>query len=217
MIARALLLVAGFAAAASAAQVRAPREEKAPLSGPHQADLKRLDDHLAKDDEAAAASLLRRLQPRLDQQEHRLAAQAYREVVQRAPADTAARLRLGASLPLSGQVRAAEPELARVVAEAKEAPQAHYWMGALLFEQKRYPEAKKHLERALALDPRCVDCMAHLAHAAYLDNDPPLCESFLARAEALDPAHVQSNLVAGILANRNGRHDAASTRRSTTG
>ena len=87
MLARALLLVAGFAAAASAAQVRAPREEKAPLSGPHQADLKRLDDHLAKDDEAAAASLLRRLQPRLDQQEHRLAAQAYREVVQRALED----------------------------------------------------------------------------------------------------------------------------------
>lgn len=142
-------------------------------------------------------------------QEHGLAAQAYREYVARAPADTSARLRLGASLLLSGQVREAEKELKRGLAEAPESPQAHYWMGALLFEQKRYPDARARLERALELDPRCVDCMAHLAQVAYFDNDLALCESFVSRAEALDPAHVQTQLVAGMLANRTGRYEQA--------
>jgi len=290
------------------------RAGQAPLSGPHRAELKRLDDLLAKDDTAGAASLLGRLQPRIDAderfgfdtiyvlvgrrrfaeakeqwnrlaprlqqalrepsrpgggapdtvrqrraaealfvqgllgartgakeaalrdlrqadgygfppldsplmrlaadclaelQEHALAAQAYREYVARAPADTGARLRLGASLLLSGQVRDAEKELARALPEAPESPQAHYWMGALRLEQKRYPEAKVELQRALSLDPACVDCMAHLAHTAYLDNDLALCQSLLSRAEAIDPAHVQANLVAGMLANRTGRYDAA--------
>jgi tetratricopeptide (TPR) repeat protein len=142
-------------------------------------------------------------------QEHALAAQAYREYVARAPADTSARLRLGAALLLSGQVRDAEKELARALAEAPESPQAHYWMGALRLEQKRYPEARAELQRALALDPACVDCMAHLAHTAYLDNDLALCGSLLAGAEAIDPAHAQANLVAGMLANRTGRYEAA--------
>jgi tetratricopeptide (TPR) repeat protein len=142
-------------------------------------------------------------------QQHALAAQAYREFVKRAPADVSARLRLGASLLLSGQVREAEKELARALAEAPGSPQAQYWMGALLFEQKRYPDARERLQRALALEPRCVDCMAHLAQIAYLDNDLALCESLIARAQELDPAHVQTHLVAGMLANRTGRYEAA--------
>jgi len=142
-------------------------------------------------------------------QEHALAAQAYREVVKRAPGDANARLRLGASLLSSGQVGAAEKELARVLAEAPGTPQIHYWMGALLAEQKRTEAAKTHLERALALDPRCVGCMAQLAHIAYLAQDDRLCESFLAKAAALDPAHVETNLVSGMLANRTRRYDLA--------
>jgi tetratricopeptide (TPR) repeat protein len=292
----------------------AARAGQTPLAGPHRAQLTRLDDLLAKDDTAGAASLLGRLQPQLDAderfaldaiyvlvgrrrfaeakeqwnrlaprlqqslrapsersagaseaerrrrtaealfvqgllgarsgageqalldlrqadgygfppldsplmllaaeclaelQEHALAAQAYREYVSRAPADTSARLSLGASLLLSGRVREAETELARVLAEAPESPQAQYWMGALLFEQKRYPDARARLQRALELDARCVDCMAHLAQVAYLDDDLALCESFVSQAEALDPAHVQTQLVAGMLANRTGRYEAA--------
>jgi tetratricopeptide (TPR) repeat protein len=142
-------------------------------------------------------------------QEHALAAQAYQEVVKRAPGDASLRLRLGSSLLASGRLGAAEKELARVLAEAPATPQAHYWMGALLTEQKRTEAAKTHLERALALDPGCVGCMAQLAHIAYLAGDDRLCESFLAKAAALDPAHVETNVVSGMLANRAGRHDLA--------
>jgi tetratricopeptide (TPR) repeat protein len=142
-------------------------------------------------------------------QEHALAAGAYRERVKRAPADVSARLGLGASLLASGQIAAAEKELTRVLAEAPGSPPAHYWMGALLVEQKRHEEAKTHLERALALDPRCVGCLAQLAHIAYLAGDDRRCGSFLAKAEALDPADMQTNLVSGMLANRAGRHDLA--------
>jgi tetratricopeptide (TPR) repeat protein len=142
-------------------------------------------------------------------QEHARAAQAYREFVERVPGDAGARLRLGVSLLASGRVAAAEKELARVLAEAAGAPQAHYWMGVLLFAQKRHELAKEHLERALALDPHCVGCMAHLAHVAYLAGDDRGCEALLAKALAADPADGETHLVAGMLANRAGRHDAA--------
>jgi len=142
-------------------------------------------------------------------QEPTLAAQAYRAFLERSPGDVEARMRLGAALLLSGQVGAAEPELARALEKAPQSPQASYWMGALRFEQKRYDEAKTRLEQALKLEPRCIDCMAQLAHIAYLSGDDRLCESFLKKAEALDPAHVETNLVAGMLANRAGQYQSA--------
>jgi len=307
---RAVLLVA--LAAATCALAPAGSQETRPLSSRNQQDLKRLDDHLAAGDAAAAAAALQELQPRLDADERlaldaiyvllgrqrvaeakeqwnrlaprlqqaiadsrpgataerarqrraaealfvqgllgcradskasalrdleqadgygfppldsrlivlaanclvelhepALAAQAYRAFLERTPGDSDARLRLGASLLLSGQVGAADPELARALAETPRSPQAHYWMGALRFQQKRYDEARERLEQALSLDPRCVDCMAQLAHVAYLAGDDPLCESFLKQAEALDPAHVETNLVAGMHANRSGQYALA--------
>ena len=68
-LARALLLLAAGAAAASAAQVKPAREAAAPLSGRHGADLKRLDDLLARGDAGAAARLVGELQPGIDADE----------------------------------------------------------------------------------------------------------------------------------------------------
>jgi tetratricopeptide (TPR) repeat protein len=315
-LAHALLLLAGLAGAAQGAQRRPAVDPAAPLSGPHRAELGRLDAALAKGDERSLAALLAELQPRIDASErfaldalyvlvgrrrfaeareqwnrlapklqaklgsgaatggseeerrrraaealfvqglltarggardealrdlrqadgygfppldsplmrlaadclaelseHRLAAQAYGEYLKRAPADTDARLSLAASLVLSGQVRSADAELARVREEERrakrETPRAQFWTGALRLEQKRYDEARRHLERALELDPSCVDCVAHLAQLAYLDGDDALCASLLARAEALDASNVEAGLVAGMLANRNGRYAEA--------
>ena len=142
-------------------------------------------------------------------QEHALAARAYREVLKRSPGNEPARLRLGNCLYSMGQLAAAERELEEVLRRAPATPQAHYELGAVLFEQKRNDEAKAHLERELARDARCLPCMGKLAHLAYLAGDDRLCESWLAKAAALDPEHLETNLVSGMLENRTGRYDLA--------
>jgi tetratricopeptide (TPR) repeat protein len=141
--------------------------------------------------------------------EHALAAQAYQEVVSRAPENLHARLRLGASLLSSGKLLAAEKELEDVLRRAPGHPQASFYLGAVLFEQKRTGEARARLERELKLDPRCYGCMAKLAHIAYLDGDDRQCESWLAQAKALEPDYVEANLVSGMLAGRHGRYEEA--------
>jgi tetratricopeptide (TPR) repeat protein len=141
--------------------------------------------------------------------EHVLAAQAYQEVVSRAPENLHARLRLGASLLSSGRLGAAEKELDEVLRRAPAHPQANFYLGAVLFEQKRTDEARARLERELAVDPRCYGCMAKLAHIAYLNGDERLCESWLAKAAALERDYVETNLVSGMLASRQGRYDQA--------
>jgi tetratricopeptide (TPR) repeat protein len=142
-------------------------------------------------------------------QEPALAAQAWREVLKRAPEDVPARLGLGAALLASGLIGPAEKEARAALAGQPDAPQAHLLLGAALLEGKRAEEARTHLERALETDPRCVGCMARLAHVAYLAGDDRQCESWLAKALAVDPGDVESHLVAGMLANRKGRHEQA--------
>jgi tetratricopeptide (TPR) repeat protein len=138
-----------------------------------------------------------------------LAAQAYREVVSRAPENAAARLRLGIALYSSGQVGAAERELAEALRRAPALPRARFYLGAALFELKRPGEAREQLERELLADPRCSGCMGRLAHIAYLDGRDAECESWLARALALEKDDVEANLVSGMLANRTGRYAQA--------
>jgi tetratricopeptide (TPR) repeat protein len=144
-----------------------------------------------------------------DLKEHALAAQAYQEVVSRAPGNVQARLRLGAALYSAGKLGAAEKELDEVLRRAPRHPQANFYLGAVLFEQKRTEEARVRLERELALDPRCYGCMAKLAHIAYLNGDDGQSQSWLGKAAALDPDYVETNLVSGMLASRAGRYDQA--------
>ena len=144
-----------------------------------------------------------------DLQQPTLAAQAYRAFLERSPADVKARLRLGVALYSSGQVGAAEKELREVLRQGPDTPQAHYFLGAVLFEQKRTDEAQTLLEQELALDPACAGCLAKLAHVAYLAGDDRQCEAWLAKAAALDPEHVETNLVSGMLENRTGQYEQA--------
>jgi tetratricopeptide (TPR) repeat protein len=150
-----------------------------------------------------AADCLRELQ------ENTLAAQAYQEIVKRAPGNASARLGLGLSLYASGSFPAARTELEELLRRAPRTPGAHYALGAVLFEQKRYDEARDNLQRELELDPRCVDCMARLAHVAYIEGDDRQCSSWLDRATALDPANGEASLVSGMLAYRAGRYEQA--------
>jgi len=145
----------------------------------------------------------------LELKENALAAQAYQEVVSRAPENLAARLRLGTSLYLSGKLDAAEKELEQVLRRAPDYPEANFYLGAVLFEQKRTGEARARLDRELNLDPRCYGCMARLAHIAYLEGDDGQCASWLAKAAALEPDYVETNLVTGMLASRQGRYEQA--------
>jgi Flp pilus assembly protein TadD len=141
--------------------------------------------------------------------EYGLATQAYREILKHTPHNAEARLRLGVSLYLSGQLAPAEKELEQVVRQATALPYAHYYLGAVLLEQKRVEEAGVQLKRELAADNRCYGCMAKLAHLAYLKGDDRQCESWLAKAVALNPDDPETNLVYGMLANRAGRYDQA--------
>ena len=144
-----------------------------------------------------------------DLQEDDLAAQAYREMLQRAPGNTRARLGLGVALFSSGDLVGAEREITRVVAGDSATPMANYWLGAVLLEQKRPDEAKTALELELDRQPHCTDCLAKLAQVAYLAGEDRECETWLSQAMALDSKQVEANLVSGMLANRTGRYDLA--------
>ena len=141
--------------------------------------------------------------------EYALATQAYREVLKHAPQNAAGAAAAGRRPVSSGELGPAEKELEQVLRQAPRLPHAHYYLGAVLFEQKRTDEARAHLERELAPDPRCVGCMAKLAHVAYLKGDDRQCESWLAKATALDPDDLETNLVSGMLENRTGRYEQA--------
>jgi tetratricopeptide (TPR) repeat protein len=141
--------------------------------------------------------------------EYDLATQAYREIVKRAPRNAEARLRLGASLYSSGQLASAEQDLDQALRQDPGLPQAHYFLGEVLFALKRFEDARSHMERELSADARCYACMAKLAHIAYLKGDDRQCQSWLAKAAALEPDYPETNLVHGMLASRAGRYDQA--------
>jgi tetratricopeptide (TPR) repeat protein len=142
-------------------------------------------------------------------QEYSMAEAAYRELLKRAPANLPARLGLAISLYASGQHVSARQELEALLRRAPGTPRASFYLGAVLFEEKRYDEARARFERELAQDPRCVDCLAKLAHLAYIAGDDRLCASWLAKATAIDAAHPEVSLVSGMLALRAGRYPEA--------
>jgi tetratricopeptide (TPR) repeat protein len=107
------------------------------------------------------------------------------------------------------QVDAARVELEEVLRRAPSTAGANYLLGAVLVDLLRYEDARTHLERELGRDPRCIACLSRLAHVAYLEGRDPDCEALLRRAAAIDPDDVESRMIAGLLAFRAGRYDAA--------
>jgi tetratricopeptide (TPR) repeat protein len=142
-------------------------------------------------------------------QEYDLSANAYREFLKREPASIPARLGLSMALYAARRFPAAEAELGALLRLAPDTPIANYALGAVLFEQNRYDEARRYLTRELEIDPRCTACLSRLAHIAYLDGDDTQSQSLLARATALDPDDVEAHMVLGLLACRGGRYAEA--------
>jgi tetratricopeptide (TPR) repeat protein len=145
----------------------------------------------------------------MDLGEPGLAAAAYQEVVKTRPADVEARLRLGAALYGAGRLDAAATELEEVLRRDPSRPLAHYYLGVLRLDQRQSAPAREHLTRELQRDPRCVACMAKLARLAYLAGDDAGCAAWLAKATALDPNSVESDLVYGMLYNRQEKPELA--------
>jgi tetratricopeptide (TPR) repeat protein len=141
--------------------------------------------------------------------EYALSDNAYREYLQGAPDDVAARLSLATSLYASRQFALARVELEDVVRRAPDTKSAHYLLGAVLVELGEYEAARTHLSRELASDATCVGCLSRLAHLAYLEGRDAECEGLLAKATALDAADVETRMIAGLLAFRRERYDAA--------
>jgi tetratricopeptide (TPR) repeat protein len=142
-------------------------------------------------------------------QEDGLAVPTYQEYLQHWPEDKQARLHLAVSLQACNQPLAAQEQLEHVLRQDPRFPEANYYLGTVLFDQKRKDEAKARLDQELKLNPRCHPCMAKLAHVAYLAGDDQSCESWLRRAAALDPAWAETNLVYGMLEIRAGKHESA--------
>ncbi len=138
-----------------------------------------------------------------------LAAPTYREYLQSWPDDRQARLHFAISLEACSQPRLAQEELERVLREDPRFPEASYYLGSVLFNQKRHDEAKALFEQELKLNPRCYQCMAKLAHVAYLGGDDQGCRAWLEKAAALNPTWDETNLVYGMLEIRAGQYESA--------
>jgi Flp pilus assembly protein TadD len=142
-------------------------------------------------------------------QEDGLAVPTYQEFLQHWPEDKQARLHLAVTLQACNQPVAAQEELERVLRQDPRFPEANYYLGTVLFDQKRNDEAKARFDQELKLNPRCHQCMAKLAHVAYLAGDDQSCESWLQKAAAFDPAWDETNLVYGMLEIRAGKYESA--------
>jgi hydroxyacylglutathione hydrolase len=74
---------------------------------------------------------------------------------------------------------------ARKADEARLERKAHfvYFLGNILFQLQRLPEASEKYREAIALDPRHADAYNNLAAVAYLGGDFPSAGGYLERAE----------------------------------
>ena len=120
--------------------------------------------------------------------EYALAAQAYREILKRAPQNAEARLRLGVVLLSSGQLGPAADGARAGRAPGPLACRRPTTTSVRCSSSRSAPRRRRRTwSGSWRSIPRCYPCMAKLAHLAYLKGDDRQCESWLAKAAALDP------------------------------
>jgi predicted Zn-dependent protease len=82
----------------------------------------------------------------------------------------------------------AEKEFLLALKEDTEDPQAHYFLGALLVEENRVPDARKHLESARSMNPDFWGTYYYLAKLRLQMKEASEAIPLLEKAAKLNPA-----------------------------
>jgi tetratricopeptide (TPR) repeat protein len=110
------------------------------------------------------------------------ARRAFEDTLAAAPDLVEARLRLGRVLWRLGKIDEAEASLDAVLANPAEASLqylAHLFLGRVLEDRKKWPEAEEHYRTALALQPRSETAAVALSHVRFLEGDTESSQQIL--------------------------------------
>lgn len=132
-----------------------------------------------------------------------------RRAVMLAPSNAGYRFQYARSLAQSGSPDLAITEYAALIAADSGFTAAHYQMGLLLYEQKRYAEASGHFSAAIDLNP--VDYLSYyylsstLVSRSEIDSARP----YLASCMSLNPTYVPAIVLLASIYFSAGEHDEA--------
>ena len=141
--------------------------------------------------------------------EYRLSIQAYKVYLEHFPRDANARMHMAIGYYAAGLFARAEENLRKVLEEAPQTPNVHLYLGMTLMEQKSNDEARQHFLKELKAEPRSYQSMAELAQLDYLNGDDENCRRWLDKAQKLNSGWYETNMVFGLLYNRQGQFDRA--------
>jgi cellulose synthase operon protein C len=129
-----------------------------------------------------------------------LDAQTYaQEIVQRAPADTNARLLFAETLARQGKLRPAEEQLVIARQLAPNEPRIHISLAQIYSAEKKWPEAQKELELALQIDPHSTAVLAQLAEFLTARNQSAQALARVQQFVAANPNDANAHVLLGIV------------------
>ncbi len=142
--------------------------------------------------------------------DYRQAARGYKDYLEHAAKPSPLyRFRLGLCDYSGGDLQAAEQEFRQVLKEAPNTPEVNYYLGTVLIDLKRAPEAVPFLEAQLKADPSSFKSMTKLAYVHYLQGQDDQCKQLLDRSMALNSEWFETHLVYGLLYSRLGQYAEA--------
>ncbi len=134
------------------------------------------------------------------------AIQMYQQALQKAPDDVDLKLRIGSTLVVAGQAKAAEPLLKDVVRERNNSAEANHFYGrALLLTNSNLNEAIRHLKKAVELDGNRAEYHLYIGWAANEAGQPAVAEQALTKTIELDATMGDAYWQLGELHRKQGR------------
>ena len=134
---------------------------------------------------------------------------AFRAGLALTPDDPTLRHRLGVTLSMTGDTRAAVAQFEAALAVAPDLADAHFSLGELLARDGRYGEAIARYEAAVESRPNYVDAQMALADTLSLAGRLRDAEAEFRRVVELDPASDQAWMGRGVALIQLGRHREA--------